>query len=141
MSKPALGRGLGSLLSSRPRPATETGEPNVSSGVAAIINGAKPSPDAEAQSETDLLPQQVERAARRMVFRGMLAAADLLLCLLAFLFVQRQPSVQFHELALCVAAVIIGGALSCVAVAGESSLAVRMGRTNGRRPMRATKAT
>src|SRR5688572_7127703 len=100
MSKPALGRGLGSLLSSRPTPTTATGAQDVSPGVAAIINGVKPSPGAEAKSETDLLPQQVERAARRTVFRGVLVAADLLLCLLAFLFIQQQPSVQFHELAL-----------------------------------------
>lgn len=83
----------------------------------------------------------MESAARKTVLRGMLVAADLLLCLLAFLFVQRQASLQFYELALCVAAVVMGGVLSCVAAFGEWSSTVRMDGSNGLRPTQSVKTT
>jgi hypothetical protein len=67
----------------------------------------------------------MESAARKTVLRGMLVAADLLLCVMALLFVWRQPSLHFHELLLCVVAVVMGAVLSCAAVVGESSRAVR----------------
>jgi len=126
MSKPALGRGLGSLLSSRTTPTTATGAPDVSPGVAALINGTQSSQGTDVPPMCAAFPQRIESAAQRTVFRGMLVAADLLLCLLALLFVQRQPSLQFHELLLCVVAVVMGAVLSCAAVVGESSRAVRL---------------
>ncbi len=64
----------------------------------------------------------MESTLRLTVLRGMLVGADLLLCLLAFLFVHRQPSLPLHELALCLVAVLMGAMLSCSAAAWESTL-------------------
>lgn len=140
MSKSALGRGLGSLLTSRPRtpanvdaaaPRTE-----VTPGVAALIEGTRevrelerPSctPDSASSLEAKALPARMQQAASSTLLRGLLFGADLLLSLQAFLFVHRAESVQTHELLLCVVAVALGATLSCVALGNWNATS---GKTN-----------
>lgn len=130
MSKSALGRGLGSLLSSRPRPATQSApvegqsqRAEVTPGVAALIQGGRETHSAtgsetRASASTKTVPAPPDPATQAVTvtaMRSLLFGADLLLCLLAFLFVHRSATVQFHELLLCAVAVIVGGSLSWVA--------------------------
>lgn len=126
MSKPALGRGLGSLLSSRHVEST-TSSPSaarVTPGVATLISGHRET-DSTQRSVGDLPAEetsccQVERlnvhtVARTTRLRWMLVAADVALCGMAAIVLLRSPKLRPEEIALCVAAVLLGAWLGCSA--------------------------
>ena len=126
MSKPALGRGLGSLLSSRHVEST-TSSPSaarVTPGVATLISGHRET-DSTQRSVGDLPAEEtpcrpVERpnvhtVARTTRLRWMLVAADVALCGMASIVLLRSPKLRPEEIALCVAAVLLGAWLGCSA--------------------------
>ena len=126
MSKPALGRGLGSLLSSRHVEST-TSSPSaarVTPGVATLISGHRET-DSTQRSVGDLPAEEtpcrpVERpnvhtVARTTRLRWMLVAADVVLCGMAAIVLLRSPKLRPEEIALCVAAVLLGAWLGCSA--------------------------
>ncbi|MBK8000462.1 MAG: hypothetical protein IPK15_17520 [Verrucomicrobia bacterium] len=118
MSKPALGRGLGSLLSSRhvdstaPAPSTT----RVTPGVATLISGnqrtagVSPIEDASVRQAAKLDVRTVARTTR---LRWMLVAADVALCGMATVLLLRSPKLRPEEIALCIAAVLLGAWLAC----------------------------
>lgn len=120
MSKPALGRGLGSLLSSRHVESTASlpSATRVTHGVATLISGnqrtAGVSPTEEA-SVRQVAELEVRTVARTTRLRWMLVAADVALCGMATLLLLRSPKLRPEEIALCVAAVLLGAWLGCSA--------------------------
>ena len=125
MSKPALGRGLGSLLSSRRVDSTESAPSpvRVTPGVAALISGSRetcstsqraagvsPAEEAPARKSDERDVQAVARATR---LRWMLVAADAALCGMAAIILLRSPKLRPEEIALCIAAVLLGAWLGC----------------------------
>jgi hypothetical protein len=129
MSKPALGRGLGSLLSSRHVEST-TSSPSaarVTPGVATLISGNRETCSASTAPNADgVLPTEetslrktaqldLQAVARTTRLRWMLVAADVALCGMAAIVLLRSPKLRPEEIALCVAAVLLGAWLGCSA--------------------------
>ena len=118
MSKPALGRGLGSLLSSRHVESTESvpSTVRVTPGVATLISGnqrtagVSPIEDASVRQAAKLDVRTVARTTR---LRWMLVAADVALCGMAAIVLLRSPKLRPEEIALCVVAVLLGAWLGC----------------------------
>ncbi len=115
MSKPALGRSLGSLLPSQgDSPATAHAHSKVTSGVATLISGNRPPESSAAPSPTS--PETLAAVAHWTRLRWMLVVADLLLCgMAATIMLRRTSPVRPEETALCVAAILLGAWLGCSA--------------------------
>ena len=122
MSKPALGRGLGSLLSSRHLESTESpsSTTRVTPGVATLISGSQraagilPAEETFGRKAAELDLHATTRTTR---LRWMLATADVALCGMAAAILLRSSSpVRPEEVALCVAAVLLGAWLGCGAL-------------------------
>lgn len=128
MSKPALGRGLGSLLSSR-HAESAAGSPTgtrVTPGVAKLISGGREtcssdqraagiSLPAEEISDRKADPLTVNDVARTTRLRWMLITADVALCGMAAVILLRSPKPRPEEIALSIAAVLLGAWLGCSA--------------------------
>lgn len=120
MSKPALGRGLGSLLSSRHVESTASlpSATRVTPGVATLISGNQRvagvalAEETSGRKEAGLDVRTVTRTTR---LRWMLVAADVALCGMATILLLRSPKLRPEEIALCVAAVLLGAWLGCSA--------------------------
>lgn len=126
MSKPALGRGLGSLLSSRhvESTASSPSAARVTPGVATLISGNRETDStqraASIQPAEETPSRQVDRpdvhtVARTTRLRWMLVAADVALCGMAAIVLLRSPKLRPEEIALCVAAILLGAWLGCSA--------------------------
>ena len=112
MSKPALGRSLGSLLPSQGDSPGTT--PKVTSGVATLFSGNRPPQSSAAPSPTS--PETLAAVAQWTRLRWMLVVADLLLCgMAATIMLRRTSPVRPEETALCVAAILLGAWLGCSA--------------------------
>lgn len=125
MSKPALGRGLGSLLSSRPVESSEASASGtrVTPGVARLISGGRETCSSD-QRVAGILPVEevsdrkadhlkVDVVARTTRLRWMLFTADVALCGMAAVILLRSPRLRPEEIALSVAAVLLGAWLGC----------------------------
>jgi len=118
MSKPALGRSLGSLLPSHDAStAAPSTPPKVTPGVATLISGHRPSESAKASpAQTSASPETLAAGAHWTRLRWMLVTADLLLCGMAAALMLRQTApVRPEEAVLCVAAILLGAWLGCSA--------------------------
>ena len=117
MSKPALGRSLGSLLPPQgDRPATPGTPPKVTLGVATLISGNRPPESSAAPAPSPASPETLAAVAHGTRLRWMLVAADLLLCgMAATIMLRRTSPVRPEEAALCVAAILLGAWLGCSA--------------------------
>lgn len=126
MSKPALGRGLGSLLSSRQLESTEASAATtrVTPGVATLISGnretcssqraAGVSPAEETSDRKADQPNAVT-VARTTRLCWMLVVADVALCGMAAVVLLRSPGLRPEEIVLAAAAVLLGAWLGCSA--------------------------
>lgn len=114
MSKPALGRRLGALLTSQVNSPGTT--PKVTRGVATLISGSRDPAASAAPAPTAPSPETLTAAAQWTRLRWMLVVADLLLCGMAATILLRPGSpVRLEEAALCVAAILLGAWLGCSA--------------------------
>lgn len=129
MSKSALGRGLGSLMSSRPSEPADSSEvvARVTPGVATLISGnretctanqrptADGSPSSAGTPKQEIVQSKVQGVARTTRLRWMLVAADAMLCGMAAVILLRSPKLRPEEIALAIAAVLLGAWLGCSA--------------------------
>lgn len=125
MSKPALGRGLGSLLPSRHAESSEASASGtrVTPGVATLISGGRETCSSDQRAAVVLPAEEVsdrkadhlkiDVVARTTRLRWMLVAADVALCGMAAVILLRSPKLRPEEIALSVAAVLLGAWLGC----------------------------
>ncbi len=90
MSKPALGRGLGSLLPSQEGGTAVDRDSRVTPGLATLMQGRHAPNDSVPPTVRRETLYFAETCARRPFLGGLLLCADLLLCGFAILFVFRQ---------------------------------------------------
>ncbi len=118
MSKPALGRGLGSLLPNQGNTSTaENSSTKVTLGVATLISGNRTAESSETAPPPLTPPETFTVTAHRTRLRWMLVTADLLLCgMAAAILLRKTTPVRPEEAALCIAAILLGAWLGCSAL-------------------------
>ena len=118
MSKPALGRGLGSLLPNHGDASTTANSPaKVTLGVATLISGNRTAESSETAPQPSTSPETLTIAAHSTRLRWMLVTADLLLCgMAAAILLRKTTPVRPEEAALCIAAILLGAWLGCSAL-------------------------
>jgi hypothetical protein len=114
--KPALGRGLGTLMK-RAQPAPSSEEPakppeSLSPGVASLFRGG----NGEENNANDALEKQATHKRKRLVRISLFFADAVLFALAAVLVIKAHGRVGFAGIAVCVLAVTLGAWLSCLAL-------------------------
>ena len=120
VSKTVLGRGLGKLMTdgSRVPPAEKSApdSPSISPGVGALLRGANGFRKTQNESEAEAKLAQRQATPQKRLIQAALVGSDvLLLGLAARLAWKVSGPLDVGDLTLCLVALILGAALSCLA--------------------------
>ena len=120
MSKTALGRGLGKLMTEgaqvSPEQRSASKPVNISPGVGALLRGANGFKKSQNESQTgETLPIRQALPQKRLIQAALIGGDLLLLGLAARLAWKAGGPLDMSDLMLCLIALILGAALSCLA--------------------------